>query len=224
MIKISNRISKTLYTFFCFIQRKRLKNHDITIISQNCLGGVIYHDLGLQFKSPTINLWIEEKDFFKFACHLKYYLSRELHFVQGIDETPTAYLDDVLIHFNHYSSEEEAASKWNERTKRVNYDNVFVLCSDRRTRGELPTEEDIALLKDVNVAGKCVFTNKKINGLEYLHRATPDVNENCVTKMMFEECKYLPLKKWQLYFDYVFWLNTGHFRKTLMLKLIEKPK
>ena len=117
------------------------------------MGGVIYHDLGLQFTSPTINLWIEEKDFFKFACNLKWYLSQELQFVKGIDETPTAFLDDILIHFNHYSSEEEAASKWYERRDRVNYDNIFILCSDRRTKGELPTDEDIASLKNVQVVG-----------------------------------------------------------------------
>ncbi|MGZ1316735.1 DUF1919 domain-containing protein [Lactobacillus delbrueckii subsp. bulgaricus] len=28
--------------------------------------GVIYHDLGLQFKSPTINLWFKPKDYIKF--------------------------------------------------------------------------------------------------------------------------------------------------------------
>lgn len=36
-----------------FIKKKlnhaQLKNKTITIISQNCLGGVLYHDYGLEF-------------------------------------------------------------------------------------------------------------------------------------------------------------------------------
>ena len=38
--------------------RRLLKNRDIPIISANCVGGVIYHDLGLAFNSPTINLFL----------------------------------------------------------------------------------------------------------------------------------------------------------------------
>ena len=43
-----------------------LKNKDFTIISHNCVGGVIYHDLGLKFNTPTINLFFMAKDFIKY--------------------------------------------------------------------------------------------------------------------------------------------------------------
>lgn len=36
--------------------RKRLKNIDFSLFSPNCYAGLIYHRLGLQFKSPTISL------------------------------------------------------------------------------------------------------------------------------------------------------------------------
>lgn len=36
--------------------RKKLLKKNITIISNNCTGGFVYHDLGLRFNSPTINL------------------------------------------------------------------------------------------------------------------------------------------------------------------------
>ena len=36
--------------------RKRLKNRDFSLFSPNCYTGLIYHRLGLQFKSTTINL------------------------------------------------------------------------------------------------------------------------------------------------------------------------
>lgn len=35
--------------------RRRLTNSDFTIIAPNCYAGIMYHRLGLQFLSPTIN-------------------------------------------------------------------------------------------------------------------------------------------------------------------------
>lgn len=54
--------------------QEQLDNENFTIISSTCVGGNIYHDLGLRFTSPTINLWIGAKDFLKFVKDLKYYL------------------------------------------------------------------------------------------------------------------------------------------------------
>ena len=81
-----------------FILRRRLKNKDFTILTDTCIGGVIYHELGLQFLSPTINLWMHDKDFYKFVNNLGYYLALPLKFVEGIENYPTAYLGDILIH------------------------------------------------------------------------------------------------------------------------------
>lgn len=55
-----------------------LRNHDFTIISSNCVGGIIYHELGERFLSPTINLWFEPNDFLKFASNFDFYLSQDL--------------------------------------------------------------------------------------------------------------------------------------------------
>ena len=57
------------------IMQKRNKNMDFTIIAQNCIGGVIYSDLGLQFLSPTINMFIEDENFVKLVENLEYYFS-----------------------------------------------------------------------------------------------------------------------------------------------------
>lgn len=47
--------------------RKELQNHDFTIICNNCTGGIISHDLGCEFKSPTVNLFFMETTFSAFA-------------------------------------------------------------------------------------------------------------------------------------------------------------
>lgn len=55
--KIKQKYRKILRGRIDKKNRSLLKNRDITIISANCVGGVIYHDLGLAFNSPTINLF-----------------------------------------------------------------------------------------------------------------------------------------------------------------------
>ncbi len=45
--------------------RKRLKNTNVTLITSNCAGGIIYHWLGLKFNSPFINLWLTNDDYIR---------------------------------------------------------------------------------------------------------------------------------------------------------------
>lgn len=102
----------------------------LSIISQNCIGGVIYHDLGAQFLSPTVNTFIPEPDFVKLARNLRYYMEQEL--VMRWEETyPVGMLADVQIHFMHYATCAEAKESWERRKKRINYDRVLVLATDR---------------------------------------------------------------------------------------------
>ncbi|MFK3588071.1 DUF1919 domain-containing protein [Lactobacillus sp. 23-2] len=113
-------------------RRKQLHNVNFTILSSNCVGGVIYHDLGLQFKSPTINLWFTPKDYLKFLFSLNKYLSIDL-----VEETkkdvdyPVGLLGDIHLYFLHYKTFAEAKSKWNSRKKRINEDNIYVTFTDR---------------------------------------------------------------------------------------------
>lgn len=51
---------------------------DLTILSNVCLGGRIYHDYHQKFLSPTIDFFMEVDSFIKFCCNLKYYLNCEL--------------------------------------------------------------------------------------------------------------------------------------------------
>ena len=95
------------------------------------------HDLSLKFKSPTVNLFFRAEDFIKFCENLKYYLSIE-EFVECKDTKiigertyPVAYLDDLTLFLVHYRSVKEAQDKWNERKKRVNWDNIVILNTDR---------------------------------------------------------------------------------------------
>lgn len=62
--------------------RVRLTNLNPTVFASNCNGGVIVHDLGLQFRSPSVNLFIRPQEYVKFLSDLSHYLY-EAHFVEG---------------------------------------------------------------------------------------------------------------------------------------------
>lgn len=127
-----NQISKLVIKVRNKKRRKELRNSDFTIISSNCVGGVIYHDLGLQFKSPTINLWFKPKDYIKFLSNLDKYLKMEVTEETKTDvDYPVGRLGDIHLYFLHYETFAEAKNKWETRKKRINKDNIYIICTDR---------------------------------------------------------------------------------------------
>lgn len=110
--------------------RSSVKPSDVTIISQNCIGGVIYHDLGMQFLSPTINLFFKEPDFVRFVLNLEHYMACELE-MRWEEEYPVGRLEDIEIHFMHYETCREAKEKWERRKQRINWGNILVLATDQ---------------------------------------------------------------------------------------------
>lgn len=115
----------------CIIHRRRkLEASNVTLICQNCIGGVFYHEMGLKFLSPTINLFIREPDFMRFVSNLDAYLEQELR-MQWEEEYPVGFLGDVRIDFMHYSTCREAKEAWERRKKRMVKDRIVVIATDR---------------------------------------------------------------------------------------------
>lgn len=108
---------------WCFNEKRWLKrirgknqNKDFTLITNNCIAGIIYHNLGLQFKSPTVNLSIQGEDYLNFVKDIQYYSQCELKEVENSEKKyPVGVLwpnDDkhakIYIHFQHYENFEKA--------------------------------------------------------------------------------------------------------------------
>ena len=99
--------------------RRKNNNNDPTIICNNCMGGVIYHNLGLKFLSPTINLFIRGEEFLIFCKDLKYYSTCDLIQVRDMSKDyPVGCLvphdynhKEIMIFFQHYKSFDEAKKK-----------------------------------------------------------------------------------------------------------------
>ena len=83
---------------------KKIKNKNFTIISQTCIGGLMYHDTMSKFLSPTINVSIEPKYFIKLLENMKYYMSIDkIEEVKTDKNYPVGKLDDIIINFVHYT-------------------------------------------------------------------------------------------------------------------------
>ena len=96
----------------------------------------MYHDLKLQFKSPTINLYFGHHGFIDFVTNLKDYVFNGQLIESGkkeeVNGAPIGILKcdnlpDIELHFLHYSSFEEAKEKWLTRSKRINFDKIFLV-------------------------------------------------------------------------------------------------
>ena len=79
--------------------RKKNKNTDFSLFSPNCFAGIIYHRLGLEFKSPTINMLFPiKKQYLKFVSNLKYYMELPLVFIEDKHyNCPVGMVGDVKI-------------------------------------------------------------------------------------------------------------------------------
>lgn len=116
------------------VYREKIRENEVpTIFSCNCTGGVMYHDLGMKFLSPTVNLYMPCEDFIKFCENFEYYFSLEMKPYVGMIERnyPICTLGDLTLFMVHYKSFEEAKNKWDERKERVKRDNIRIIATDR---------------------------------------------------------------------------------------------
>ncbi len=138
-------------------KRRKLKNKTASILSSNCNGAMILHDMGCRFDTPTVNLYFLPEDFLTFLSDLPKYLSAVPQPITGTDKPfPVGQIEDITVYFMHYSSFEEARDKWVERSARVDMDNLFIMMTDQNGC----TEEQIARFDALPYQNKVIFTHK----------------------------------------------------------------
>lgn len=199
--KCKNAIIKLNKSVECWKNRRKLKNTDFTIISNNCWGGFIYQKYGLKYQSPTIGLFFVGNDYIKFCGNLQYYINQPLKFIpfessknyELIKKTETTYpvgkLDDIEIYFMHYDSEEEALVKWKRRAKRINPNKILFKLSQRKQEFE---KNDIVEFMKLPLKNKVCFTYDEFPETILI----PEL-ENCIgdevllISSYFDECDIL---------------------------------
>lgn len=112
------------------INRKQFQNGEFSVIAQNCIGGVLCHDMGIPFLTPTVNLFFSATDFLRFVENLESCLSVEPELHWG-EEYPVGRIGELEIHYMHYHTCAQAKEDWERRKKRVDLNKILVLTTDR---------------------------------------------------------------------------------------------
>lgn len=186
--------------------QSKLKNKNMTFLTPNCLGGILFHDLGVKFYSPTVNTMMTQCDFVKFVMRIDYYLSKKLVFFSHPEYTcPCAWLGDLVIHFSHYESESEAENKWNERIKRVNYKNLFIFAEER----DGLTKQDIQALGKIEARGIVVFTAHEYSDIPYT-LFIPKYKQEGEVGNILKKNYWNDSREYEDYFDFVKWFNESN--------------
>lgn len=186
--------------------RGALTNKTPTFLCPNCIGGIIFHELGLQFRSPTVNLMMYQTEFVKFVLDLDHYLEQELVFFQHPEYAfPCARLGDLTLHFTHYHSETEAAEKWLERSKRIDRENLFVFLMER----DGLTREDILRLGALRVRGLVVFTANAYPDIPYALQIPKYASGHEVGNVL-AKTYWNGRHEYEQYFDFVKWFNEAN--------------
>ncbi len=157
--KIRSAINKVQRIFINRRLKSRLQNHGMTVISANCVGAFILHDLNEPFNSPFVNLYLSPNDFVRYLQNIEFYQRQSLTFIQSEKPYPVAKLADLKVHFMHYRNSQEAQQKWLARSARMNLDNLFIMMTDKDDAQGI-AYEDLAAFDQLPFKNKVVFTRK----------------------------------------------------------------
>ncbi len=137
-------------------KRRKLINKTPSILSDNCNGGMILHDMQCRFNSPTVNLYMLPEDYLAFVSDPQRYLSAEPVEIVSDKPFPVGRIGDITVYFMHYDTFEQAKQKWCERATRVDMNNVFLMMTDKNGC----TEDHLRRFDALPYPHKVVFTHK----------------------------------------------------------------
>lgn len=183
-------------------KQRKLNNKDFTIIASNCNGTFMYYDMGLPYRSPTINLSIKMDDFVKMVENLKWYMDQEIVESSGPEAYPIGMLGDVRIQFVHYDTFEQAVQQWNQRKKRINWENLFII----GTQKDGCTYETLQKFDQLPYENKVVFTKIKYPEFPSAHYIK-GFEEKEELGVLTNYKKQFRMRRYLDDFDYVSFLN-----------------
>lgn len=125
--------------FFDFEKYVQIKNSNISVVSDNCFAGYLYHKFGMKFLTPTINMFAGNDDYYKFISNLKLNMAKPMVEVENVVEDvyagmfsyPRGKVGECEWQFNHDIVYDTAAERWNRGVKRFNWDNYLVTMAIR---------------------------------------------------------------------------------------------
>ncbi len=199
--------------------RRRCKNRNFTILTPNCMAGLIYNRLGMRFCSPTIDTSMEIDDFIRFASNLDYYLGQDIiELVDNNLECPVGVIlgetpaENVRVNFVHYPSFEAGRNKWNQRKTRVVKDNLYIIVcdiddiyeKDYHRVGYLSNNQ-LTRLENISCQNMALLTRSRERKQSYAHYIRP--NYRRPYPLSYMNRNVFGLNGFESHFDFVKFLN-----------------
>ena len=207
---LSNRIMRLPREKYHIRKSRMNKNNSPTIICNNCVGGVILHDLGLKFNTPTINtLFLSFDDFLYFVEHLKEFSELDVYelkqteypFPVGIQEHEGRV---VRVGFVHYASFDEGKAAWIKRMKRVNLDNTFVVYES-----QMISDEELDAFSSIKYPKMVLSLTDKSRERKYSYYKGHQLYKNWFPGKILVYKGFFRTKRYLDDFDYISFLNNG---------------
>lgn len=144
---------------------------------------------------------MSQPDFYSFISNLDSYLSKKFIDISVPGSVPIGLLDNIKIHFTHYRSFAEATTMWEKRADRINYENLYIICTDR----DGITPEDIRQLQNIKCKKLICFTAQKYD-YPYCFQIEEFVNQTQIGNILRKKLS----GKWafESFFNWVEWLNS----------------
>jgi len=211
---IRNKIFTVINSIGRLVLNISIFDKSFSIFSNDCFAGEIYKWMRLPYNTPFIGLMLMGPCYIKFLQNPKYYFDSELKF---IDESsyremndfrkanhiyPLGKLEDIEIHFLHYSSRNDAKLKWERRIKRINWSNLKIKFS---------VDKDYSTKSTLNEFEKLEYNSKvSFSNINYKSKSNIMIPGNVLDATV---TFYLSLKV----FNLIGWLNDGtiHFNSTI---------
>ena len=178
----------------------------VRILATNCMGGILYHDTGKPFDSPTINLTISGMDFIKLCNDPEHYMTQ---YPVLADVSPQGYpiadVGGIRVNGVHYKDIDDFSDKWLRRGARFLEQKdaeILVIASD----AQIKTDEEIESFHNLPYRKVCFTIRKDIPYDEFVF-----VEAFSGMEAMGDLTRYTGLIGKRIFekeFDFVKWLST----------------
>lgn len=111
-------------------------------------------------------------------------------------------LGDIEIRFNHYETLEEGIEKWEERKKRIDWNNLFIMGID----GDDCTYESLKRFDALPFKNKVIFTHKQYPEIKSAYYIPGFEDQDGIGVLLYFKKQFL-VRRYLDDFDYVSFLN-----------------
>lgn len=214
-MKITDRMTNKVKTILrSKLSGSFMKDKQCALLTNNCLGGFLYHDWGMNFVTPIINLQMDNGTFIRFCEALPESLNWEIkelniedrkfysRFDREDNPFPVGEFEGGLIYFQHYHSFSEAVDSWKRRSLRFKEwlesgkeINVVMTCSqytneEKNAFMNLPFSKKLILVENGIEKGEGVWSLRIRRG-----------------KAWFDFCSGFSTRRYYDQFDFAHWVT-----------------